>query len=61
MKYLTNFEKGQVVEYVGDNEVQKGKHKILDVDETGLYLDSNYKNAKFYIIDKYNLDKVKEV
>lgn len=61
MKYLTDFEKGQIVEYIGDNKVQKGEHKILDVDETGLYLDSNYTNAKFYIIDKYNLDKVRKV
>lgn len=61
MKYLTDFEKGQTVEYIGDNEVQKGEHKILDVDETGLYLGSNYTNGKYYIIDRYNLDKIKKV
>lgn len=61
MKYLTDFEEGQTVEYIGDNQAQQGEHTILSIDETGLYLDSNYSNARYYIIDKYNLDKIKKV
>lgn len=59
MKYLTDFKEGQTVEYIGDNEVQQGEHKILSIDSTGLYLDSKYSNARYYIIDKYNLDKIR--
>ena len=59
MKKLKDFKEGQKVKYTGDNKAQQGEHTILSIDSTGLYLNSNYRNAKYYIIDKYNLDKVK--
>jgi len=61
MSKLNDFTKGDIVEYIGDNKDQQGEHTIIDIDDTALYLDSMYRNAKYYIIDKYNLEKVKKV
>jgi len=61
MNKLKEFEVSDVVKYVGDNEKQKGKHLILHIDDIALYLNNNYDNAKYFVIDKNNLDKVELV
>lgn len=53
---------GKTITYIGDKKKQKGEHIVLDQDEVNIYLNNNYKNAKYFIIPtkKQHLIEVKE-
>lgn len=58
---INQVKEGGKVQYIGENESQKGIHKVLETNADMVVLDSFYSNAKYFIIDKHNLDKIKLV